>query len=488
MRLFTKIFLCTVLVITISMAILGYSLISTSFNNAVANEKSRITNEFSLLEYTFKAGIFNAKSTGHRITKTQLNALCIQTVKLTTQNCHIALFDSNDDMVYSDFPLYYDFSLLDSIAEEDTVYIKIDDTDDDFRVCAASRFSQSGTSVTLIKSESIKSVITDRNQMCIAFIKMYLIIVLSTSAIMLILAFLITRPINKLTAATKIISAGSFDERVAINSTDEIGALAKSFNSMAEQIEEKINELEDTARQKEEFTMSLTHELKTPLTSIIGYADMILTRSLTSDEIFTSAEFIMNEGMRLEALSLKLMDLIILEKQSFTLIEVSFSDCIADLDSTCRPLYEKKAVSMKYDIDDSYVKIEPDLFKTLLINIIDNSIKYGAKNILLSGKCTDDGFKISVKDDGCGIPEVELSKIQEAFYMVDKSRSRKLHSAGLGLAICARIAAIHGTQLEFKSKEGTGTTVSLILPCDCLQNTKSTAKAHNNTKNKRKKK
>ena len=104
------------------------------------------------------------------------------------------------------------------------------------------------------------------------------------------------------------------------------------------------------------------------------------------------------------------------------------------------------------------------IFKTLLLNLLDNAMKSGASQVRVTGTPEGNRYRICVADNGRGIPSDQLQRITEAFYMVDKSRSRREHGAGLGLALCARIAAIHGTELDYDSVEGEGTAVTVELP------------------------
>ena len=105
-----------------------------------------------------------------------------------------------------------------------------------------------------------------------------------------------------------------------------------------------------------------------------------------------------------------------------------------------------------------------DLMKTVLLNLIDNARKAESSQIVLAGVCSGADYCISVSDDGTGIPGEELSRITEAFYMVDKSRSRKQHGAGLGLSLVSRIVELHQGELRIESTPGKGTRVSVILP------------------------
>lgn len=141
-----------------------------------------------------------------------------------------------------------------------------------------------------------------------SFLKTYAVTELIGAFITLGFSLYITRPINRLTKSTRAFAGGKLDERSSVRSGDEIGELAGSFNSMAETIEETIQKLELSAKQQKDFTSSFAHEIKTPMTSVIGYADMIYQREdMTREETKNAAGYILNEGLRLEALSQKLM-------------------------------------------------------------------------------------------------------------------------------------------------------------------------------------
>ncbi len=132
-------------------------------------------------------------------------------------------------------------------------------------------------------------------------------------------------------------------------------------------------------------------------------------------------------------------------------------------------LMDAKGVSLDCTVEPVCIEVEYDLFKTLFLNLLDNAIKAGAKHIQVTGvvekMAEGTYFTMLVKDDGNGIPKQEIKRITEAFYMVDKSRSRKQHGAGIGLALSDKIAQIHGSRLEFESDGRNGTSVRLCLKC-----------------------
>lgn len=231
------------------------------------------------------------------------------------------------------------------------------------------------------------------------------------------------------------------------------------------ELERSIENLENVAARREEFIGSFAHELKTPLTAIIGYADMLRSKEMAPKSRFTAAGYIFSEGKRLEALSLKLMDIIVAGKQDFEPKRFEVGYFIRSIAAVTVPSLSNEGITLDMRWEPGEIEVEPDLFKTLMINLVDNARKASHKGgvIELFGKAEQGGYALYVRDHGRGMPQSELSKITEPFYMIDKSRSRAQNGAGLGLALCQRIAELHGTKLEYESEEEKGTTVRILL-------------------------
>ena len=280
-----------------------------------------------------------------------------------------------------------------------------------------------------------------------------------------IIATLLTRPLTRLSRASRAIARGDLTARAQVSSGDELEELAEDFNSMAGRLQENIGELQDSMRRQEEFMGSFAHELKTPMTSIIGYADLLRSRSLNEEERQEAANYIFSESRRLESLSIKLLDLLVLKKHDMELGEASPSAIISGIVKTMKPVLARQDIVIKYKCESGTCLMETDLVKSLLINLIDNSRKGmdGPGIIYILSDMTDEGCDIQVIDNGRGIPEEQLGKITEAFYRVDKSRSRAQGGAGLGLALCREIALLHNGDLRIKSILGRGTNVLVEL-------------------------
>lgn len=245
------------------------------------------------------------------------------------------------------------------------------------------------------------------------------------------------------------------------------GALRESERLRCENAELRgeMKNLAEAAERREEFIGSFAHELKTPLTAIIGYADMLRSREMTPKNRFTAAGYIFSEGKRLEALSLKLMEIIVSGKQGIERRRFDAPYFIREVAAVTVPSLANDGMTLDMRWEPGEVWIEPDLFKTLMINIIDNARKASRRGqtVEFFGKRTEDGYAFYVRDHGRGMKKEDLSRITEPFYMIDKSRSRAQNGAGLGLALCQRIAELHETELEFESEPGKGTTVRVAL-------------------------
>ncbi len=288
--------------------------------------------------------------------------------------------------------------------------------------------------VCLVTETDISSLVDAQKSMIAYFQKIYIAILCIGSPVIFLLTKVLTGSVKKVGKAARRIAEGNYSERISTVGKDEISELASDFNQMAQQIEEKIAALSDMAKQKEDFAANFAHELKTPLTSVIGYADMLYRRELPKEEVKSAAEYILSEGMRLESLSLKLMDLFVLDKQDFLLERISVKEMFENLKQGIEPVCRKHGKSLHMDMEDSMIEVDYDLFKTMILNLVDNSVKADCKDMWIVGMQGSNTYQIRIKDNGKGIPPKELGRITEAFYMVDKSRSRKQHGAGLGMA------------------------------------------------------
>ena len=303
---------------------------------------------------------------------------------------------------------------------------------------------------------------------------LYKNIILLVSSVIAVVLYLfswyITRPLAAVTEMADKLSKGDYSVRIDSSykkmKSHEVELLGNTLNAMANKTEEHIREIEEQAHRKEEFMGNFAHEMKTPMTSIIGYADMLRTFELEPEKRRAYSNFIYNEGKRVEQLSLNLLQLIVMDKNEYEMQLIFASELFAHIKQETFFLEEKYDVQIHFKWEHAELYMEKALMLTAILNIIDNACKASGEggHIYVLGKDMQENYAIAVVDYGIGIPEEELKNITEPFYMVDKSRARKQGGAGLGLSLCRKIVELHGGKLRIDSKEGEGTRVTVLLP------------------------
>lgn len=215
---------------------------------------------------------------------------------------------------------------------------------------------------------------------------------------------------------------------------------------------------------RKEFVANVSHELKTPLTSISGFIETLQQGASEDPEIRTKfIDIIAIETSRLKRLIEDLLVLSDIEnrKDSADASEINVQNAIEKTILTLEPIADEKGITILTDFDKD-VKIfgSPDRFRQMLVNLIENAIKYSdeGSRVWVEARETDGGAQVMVKDEGIGIAEEHLDRLFERFYRVDKSRSTKAGGTGLGLSIVKHIAALLNAELKVESKVGEGTT------------------------------
>ncbi len=279
-------------------------------------------------------------------------------------------------------------------------------------------------------------------------------------------------PMRKLTRVSEQIAGGQYGLRSHIQTGDEVGELSRSFDRMAETVEQKILTLEDTAKRRELLLGALTHEMKTPMTAIIGFSDSLLSMPLNEEKRMEAAHEIHEAAVRTERLSQKMMRLISLADCPLLVKRVLSTDALfAQTQQVIAPQLSAKDLTLVVQQRLPTVTGDGDLLTALLTNLIDNAVKAcdHGKTITLSAYVRGGKACLQVADQGSGIPKEKIALVTEPFYRVDKARSRSLGGAGLGLTLCRMIAQAHGGMLEIESELKQGTTVRLCLPMDARE-------------------
>ncbi len=275
------------------------------------------------------------------------------------------------------------------------------------------------------------------------------------------------KPLQKLSRVSEKIAGGEYNLRSDIRTGDEVGELSASFDHMAETVEQKISDLEETARRREMLLGALTHEMKTPMTAIIGFSGSLLSMPLTEEERMEAAHEINEAAKRTERLSQKMMQLISMRENPVMIRKtIDARELLEKVRAAMTSAVQEKQISLQAEARTKTLTGDPDLLFSLLTNLTDNAVKASPENTVIcmeAGKA--DGVQtLTVTDQGSGIPADRIALVTEPFYRVDKARSRKLGGAGLGLSLCRMIAEAHSGKLEIRSVEGKCTTISMTWP------------------------
>lgn len=312
----------------------------------------------------------------------------------------------------------------------------------------------------LYKLEDISYVWSRMEKLGLALFLLTVVITVVVCLALYIILNRMMRPLQRLNDGAKQIAMGQYEERIVVEKNDEIGELSNNFNQMAEAVQSRIQRLKETEQKRTLFMGNLTHELKTPMTAISGYAKTLLTVKLPEEDQEEALSYIYGESCRLERLSQKMMSLLLLEENDqIRLVEVTAETLFHNVEEACRHSLEQDGIFLECHSGGEVFSGDADLLTEVLINLVDNARKASSpgNRIILSAR----EKVIEVRDFGRGIPEEEKDKIMEPFYRIDKSRSRQKGGAGLGLAITAMILKRHNCNIQIESKVGEGTRMIL---------------------------
>jgi signal transduction histidine kinase len=268
------------------------------------------------------------------------------------------------------------------------------------------------------------------------------------------------KPIQELTSAAEKISRGELDQEVRVKSRDEVGKLASAFNSMAEDLKEQ-------ERLRKNMVSDVAHELRSPLTKTHGYLEAIKEGRMEAkprviDSLYKNSELLKKLVDDLHDLARAEAGKLDLEKQPILL-----RDIVKRAIESVRVKLEEKGIDLKVDSgEDALLDVDPDRVHQVFQNLIDNAVIHVEEggHIRITTELEDGYVRVSVSDDGEGIPEKDLPHIFNRFYRVDSSRSRSSGGTGLGLTIAKELVEAHGGEIEVSSERGQGATFSFTLP------------------------
>lgn len=462
MKFLYKILLSNIVIMAVAFGIGGFSFIDFVFETSIEREVGQAMDDSSILQFAFETAALNIPSRYDMLQDETIEEIGYNLEKSGQGGRLLRLSNEDKQPLYTSEGFVEEMDFLLEIQEDTRIY-RIIAVGERYYVQTGARMDALDRVLYLETMRDITQVFEERKEGFAVYRKGILVVLACASVVMFLICSWLTKPIRLLTKATKKMTAGDYSYRARVVSNDEMGQLTGNFNQMANALENNIDKLEEEVKAREDFIAAFSHELKTPLTAIIGYADMLRSRKLDEEKQFVSANYIYTEGKRLETMAFRLMDLIVTKRfeaeKQYVNTEVLFK--------YLKELYgDYTHVKILCQYEPAKIFVEADLLKSVLINLVDNACKASNEGgrVEIIGRRLEQGYLFAVKDYGVGIPEEECSKITGAFYMVDKSRSRSRNGAGLGLALCVEILNIHNCELCIESKVGQGSRFSFVIP------------------------
>ena len=282
----------------------------------------------------------------------------------------------------------------------------------------------------------------------------------------------INTPIRKVADFAKNIKDGNFENRIKIKSSDEIGELAKNMNQLAETIEADISNMKKMEDVRTEFLSNVTHELKTPIASIVGYLETLKDGALKDKDVNkTFIKRSLKNAKRLEALVTDLVDISRIEtgEMEIQLEKVNIQPILEEVVNDARQRNRNLELDIKLSLGDQkeiVVYGNSDRLRQVFDNLVSNAIRYTESgNVIISAEIRDTEVEFTVSDTGMGMDSKSIERIFERFFRTDDARKIVRGGTGLGLAICKHIIEAHNSSLSVDSIEKEGSTFAFSLEC-----------------------
>jgi signal transduction histidine kinase len=279
------------------------------------------------------------------------------------------------------------------------------------------------------------------------------------------------RPLEELVTAAGRLASGDRSARVEVGGLSETATLGSAFNEMAEELEQEESRREELDRLKDEFVLTASHELRSPLTSVQGFAELLmLDRGSLTPQQAETVEIILDNCRHLVRLLNNLLDLarsdvgrLAIQRQP-----TEVAPLIEDVVRTMRAQTEAGNQSLREDLPPGLplIDVEPDRIRQILVNLLTNAHEYSPEgaSITVAARSAGAEVEISVSDNGQGIPEDQIGRIFDRFTRGDAGLTQRVGGTGLGLAISKSLAELHGGSITAESTVGTGSTFRLRLP------------------------
>lgn len=459
MKLWQKIFLYTLILVMLAVGVTSILLLENSYSLAMKQKKQSAYSEHEFLISGFKSMVITErfKQNAVALEGKKVEKFMKESMEENAASSTIFLDEDRKQICANKNERIPEELLTLVDVERDTCMQGMEE-----KMYTASIERIEGVAYYFVTVQDISDVMGIHKNMLQRIQIISMACAIGIAVILLMVVKLLMLPLQKINAGTRAIAQGEYGKRIPEAGNNELSQLAHNMNLMAESVEKNVKALEDVAENRKQFIDNLAHEMKTPLTSILGFSDLLQIKKDISDEgRIEYAGIIKEEASRMRTLSGKLMELITVGEANVEWKQEDMKQLFEEVGNILKMIAKKQEMQFECEAEEGNLLVDKELFKSLLYNLVDNAIKASSKGgkITVQGYFIKEEFEIIVEDEGVGIPQEELEKITQAFYMVDKARSRKNGGAGLGLALCSKIVGLYNGSMKFESEPDRGTRV-----------------------------
>ena len=454
MKLSLKIFLGICIPLIIALVLISNILIRKSFSNDIRDEKIRGIQEFHFMEENIENAFWQSTVSSEVIIKSYADYY-------KENGLYLIYYENGREIYTSNTLIDLEDSELLNVSENDVKTQNKTFKGEHFLVIST-MLSNGSVLVYARNIDSIYHIRTDLMNLSIILIVSIVVIV---AVIAYIIAKTLTNPLRKMQTEMGKLSKGNFDIHLK-EGRSEVGSLAKSFNKMSEELKNRDEELLDLVNSKQEFIDNLSHEINTPLTTILGYTELLERADCTEEQKIRFLESIKKETLRIKNIHQNLLLLSYKKNADLEMKRIDSQEIFDKVRDTTKVKVAEHQIDLVITNRIKEFYGDPTLIVMCISNLVSNAIhasKDGSKIIVDSYEDSKNVY-VKVIDEGQGISKENIEKIVEPFYRVDKARSRKNGGAGLGLAICTSIMKMHHGNMKIESEIGVGSTFYLEFP------------------------
>ncbi|MCI9136884.1 MAG: HAMP domain-containing histidine kinase, partial [Lachnospiraceae bacterium] len=374
MKLWQKIFLYTLILVMLAVSMTSILLLQNSYSFSLNQKKQSVYGEHTFLVTSFKSMMITERLKTNVIVleEKDLKKHMKRTFEKDGEGSGIMFYNGQGERVYANKETELPRGLLDAVQETGKSYMQVEGN----HLYTASAESMEGKTYYVITVSDISDVMEIHENMLwqIQIISMACAMVIAL--ILLVVVKMLLNPLKRINEGTRAIAQGSYEKRIEEKGNDELSELAHNMNRMAEAVETNIKALKDVAEDRKHFIDNLSHEMKTPLTSILGFSDLLqIQKEITEESRIEYAGIIKSEAARMRTLSGKLMELITVGETNLDWQQEDMEKLFREIGTSLKVIVDRKNMHFICEAESGTLLVDRELFKSLLYNLVDNAVK-----------------------------------------------------------------------------------------------------------------